>query len=225
MSNKPPLLSKNLNECLTPCIPKGNIFINPVTMDGLISREFNMCAIEPILDDDNLGVKWAEECNIDDNTKFELPNVSRNLMLSFYFNPTEFLRSVYSITSLEDTIYWTTENENLPFETIKRVHNSAWLAFGQTEGLTSNVVTYYHKVINENWIGKYIDRLRKEYAFATDKNPEKLLSDILTKQFISKALKQFLKNDNWKNIYDYYSHIIWFVYDLMVNKMNLKSIE
>lgn len=226
MANKPPLLSKNANQCLTACIPKGTAFIHPVSIDGLMSKTFDVCAIEPILGEDNVDAKWIEECNIEDNINHSIPDASRNLMLSFHFSPVDFLRGVYGITSLEDAIYWTSEHENtVPFNTVKRVHNSAWLAFGLKEGVSNNVISYYYNAIIDYWIKSFIDRLRQEYTFTEETDLKSLLIDkYLTKTFVAKALKKFVKRPDWGDITDFYSAAVWSVYDAMVNKMEPKSI-
>ena len=223
MSIKPPLLSKNANECLTPCIPRGTPFVHPVSIDGIRSMK-DTCAINPILGDEGHDMIWFEECDIADNKTHEPPDEYRNLMLTFYFSPVEFLRSVYNITTFDDVVYWTTDNENLPFDTIKRVHSSAWLAFSKKpDQITNTISSYYHHLASTVWINDYVDRLEKNYSFEiVDTDIKQFVNKYLTKSFISKTLHQFASQKDLGA--DPYLSLVDFVFDKLRNKMDLKSI-
>lgn len=199
--------------------------MHPISIQGIVSNDGNVCAIAPILDED-ADTKWWDSCELEDNNTHELPDIKQNLMLSFRFNPEEFLRYVYAITTFDDAIYWSLDNDDYPQDTIKRVLNSAWLAFGNTDSITDVVVTYYRDIITNQWIEAYIYKLREDHEFTIEGDlKETLTKDYLTKPFIAKALKQFLKRKDWREYYDYHIAVIWFVYHEMVNKMSNKDIE
>lgn len=224
MESKPPLVSRNLNECLTPCIPAGVNFIHPFTINGMTFKN-NVCAIAPILGDDG-DAKWADDCSLEDNETHSLPDVSKNLMLSFNFNPSEFLRTVYDINSLEEAIYWSTDHEDYPAPTVIRIQDSAWMVYGKKSNITEAVVNYYHKVATTQWIESYVFRLQNEKSFAIEGDLKTILVDrYLTKSFIATSLKKFTERIENIKIYEYYRALNWFIYDAMLNKMNGKSIE
>lgn len=244
-NKKIPLKSMYGRRCLTKCHPKGEIYLHPVLLTA-IWEENNSCAIEPVHSKDAAYVKinemiWADTCRIEDNNLFQIPNELESILSSFYFSPRDFLSSVYDIYSFDDAIYWTIENDYLPFDTIKRVHNCAWKVYGsKIEELSNNVIEYYYNISRTYWLKDYAHVIQNDYSFdfvSQYKTPDItdsyiaiydiLYSKFYTYDFFSSALKRYVYEfeNKWDLVESHYGQIKKYIFSQLVDNIenNLSS--
>ncbi|RYE14795.1 MAG: hypothetical protein EOP34_05490 [Rickettsiales bacterium] len=211
-------LKSELNrKCLTSCYPKDFEFIHPITLDVIQGSRGSVCAVNP-----EYRYKSAQgdverliydRCSIDDNTKMMLPNISESLLLQNTFDTDEFLKTVYNLHSFDDIIKWTVSNDNLSYNTVKRIHNCGWKVYGKSD-LTLKVYDYYHNMFKNKWVKDCVKILERKYSLniVLDKNTT-LETLIISKyinidnsiNFINKFIHKNLKN--WLDITNYYDKI------------------
>jgi len=177
-SKRIPLRSKTGQICITDCKEKNEPFVHPVTLE-YIKENRNVCAIfptqEPIKipqsDSQLLYVDtsrpWImDSCNVDDNDKYFKPDEIKMMLLTFNFDAVAFLKNVYNIKSFEDSIKWTLENNKLPFDTIKRVHDCTWSVYGKNmENIPIIVYQYYYEIAVNKWLNIYRRAIEEKYSF------------------------------------------------------------
>ena len=138
-SKNPALISKNGFRCLTKCHPPKEKYIHPLNFQILHSLHVPTCGIYPIKDIKTGQDVGVDQCNVKDQTADqELDPFS--FIFQMEFNYRDFLIRYYSLNTFDQVIEWTKENKRLPFETIKRIHNVAWKAYGQRIELISDNV-------------------------------------------------------------------------------------
>lgn len=189
--DKLPLKSINNRRCLTKCYPKNEHYLHPTILD-VIRDDKITCAIDPVYGKDR-NILYNDVCRLEDNKTYEPPNELESILLNFYFDPRDFLINIYNLYSFDEVIYWTLENSDLPFDTIKRVHNCAWKAYGnKIEDLSDYVLDYYYNLAKNNWMTDYIKLLKNKYSFSVslDEQPTVKPIDIKsTKSSVSNAPK------------------------------------
>ncbi len=147
---------------------------------------------------------YADTCRLEDNHIYQPPDELESLLLSFYFNPADFLTSIYDLHSFDQVIYWTLENNHLPFNTIKRVHNCAWKVYGsRMEEISSGVIDYYYDIAKLHWLKDYAKIIQNKYSFnfVTKQNfnninntQEEIYEILATKYFDYNFFQQTSKN-------------------------------
>lgn len=240
-SAKLPLKSINGRRCLTKCYPKGETFLHPVLLTGIRTDNANSCAIDPIHSNEHQYIKENElvitdKCKLEDNKIFKTPNELESILLSFYFNPSDFLANIYGLKSFDDVIYWTTENEYLPFGTIKRVHNCAWKVYGnKIEDLSTNVLDFYYDISRYHWLKDYVKVIEKKYSFDLSTS-EKKSTDIIdgsdeiyniifnkyfTYEFFVDTIKRYIYEyeDKWDIIDSHYGHIKKYIFEQLIENI------
>lgn len=239
-----PLKSINGRRCLTKCYPKGATYLHPVLLTGVIDNIANSCAIEPVHSKDpqyyrEYEMIFADKCKLEDNKVFKPPDEIDSFLLSFYFNPRDFLDSIYGLHSFDEVIYWTISYDYLPFDTIKRVHNSAWKVFGnKIEELSNTVLEYYYDIAKEYWLRDYIKLIENNYSFnlvadtpspkignASDAMYQIINSKFFTYNFFVNAVKRFVYEyeDQWETIDSHYGMLKKFVFEKLVEQMDKES--
>jgi hypothetical protein len=163
---KAPLKSINNRRCLTECNPANTIYFHPIILTGVVDPMYNTCGIDPVYDIKGDEMKYTDACRLEDNSKFELPTELSAIFMNFDFHYRDFLANMYGLHSFDQVIFWTMENDYLPFDTIKRVHNCAWKAYGnKIENLSDKVFEYYYDLIKRFWIKDYYKILSKKFSF------------------------------------------------------------
>lgn len=254
MLNKQTLHSVHGRRCLTKCYPKGTVYLHPTILTGYKDKLYDTCAIDPVYSKEEIaekqstyekevGLIFIDKCNLDDNKIYEPPNELESILLSFYFNPTDFLNNIYNLHSFDQVIYWTLENDYLPFDTIKRVHNCAWKAFGSRLEEISNVVyEYYYEIAKDHWLWDYVKLIENNYSFnlvsSEDNGPISTTDDtkqetatneiykiILNKyfdyDFFVSSIKRYVYEyqDQWNLIESHYGMIKKFVFKQLVRRI------
>lgn len=232
--NIPHLKSYNNHRCLTKCYPKNKLYMHPVVLGFIKNFDKNTCAINPVYDKKNNSnnIKIYDECRLDDNNTYVIPDDTESLLLKFYFDPYNFLRSIYELYSFDEVIEWSKEMYYLPFNTIKRVHNCAWIAFGlKMEEITDNVVDYYFYILNKYWTKDYLKNIEKDYSFelSTDKSDDnietiydELFKSTVTNSFLQDLIKNYIFDyeDSWIFIESHYDNFKKYIYEKFVEKIN-----
>lgn len=240
-NHKLPLKSVNGRRCLSKCYPKGESYLHPVLMTAVANKTQSSCAIEPIHSRDKHYVRehemiMVDVCRLDDNQTYKPPDELESLLLSFYFNPSDFLASTYDLHSFDQVIYWTLENDSLPFDTIKRVHNCAWKVFGnKIEEISSSVLEYYYDISKNYWLKEYAKIIEKEYSFdfitdklsgeisdTTNEIYQILLERYYSFDFFISTIKRYIYEyeDNWEMIETHYSHLKKYILNQLVEHIN-----
>lgn len=225
---KLPLKSINGRRCLSKCYPKNTTYLHPVLLQGIADYSKNSCAIDPVhsknADYQGFDMLFVDKCRLEDNKIYQEPDELESILLSFYFNPNDFLTGIYGLHSFDQVIYWTLENDHLPTDTIKRVHNCAWRVYGdKIEELTTSVLEYYFDIARTYWLKDYVKIIEKKYSFdvISKKPPGEILNtakneyyDILyntffTYDFFVSAIKRYVYEfqDKWDYIDSHYGRI------------------
>lgn len=233
-----PLQSTSGRRCLTKCHPKGNYYLHPVLLTGVRDRAYDTCAIDPAHSKDPQYYRendmiLADKCRMEDNMTYNIPNELDSILLSFYFNARDFLAGIYNLHSFDQVIYWTMENDYLPFDTIKRIHNCAWKVFGnKMEELTSGVLEYYYNLAKEYWLYDYSKAIQKDHSFqfVVSKDPSVISSStseiydvLLTKffdySFFVSNLKRYIYEyeGTWELYVSHYDRIKIYIYEKLVH--------
>lgn len=226
---KLPLKSISGRRCLSKCYPKGATYLHPVLLTGVADNANNSCAIDPVHSKDPQYYRehdmiLADKCRLDDNNIYQLPDELESMLLGFYFNPSDFLASIYGLHSFDQVIYWTLENDHFPFDTVKRVHNCAWKVFGyKIEELSTTVLEYYFDIAKTHWLKDYANIIQNKYSFeltTKEKNNFSDTSDIsetydiiyskfFTYDFFVSTLKRYVYEyqDKWELFESHYGRI------------------
>lgn len=241
---KLPLKSVSGRRCLSKCYAKGETYLHPVLLTGVADNNNNSCAIDPVHSKDPQYFKeydmiLADKCRLEDNKIFQPPDELESILLSFYFNPNDFLESIYELHSFDQVIYWTLENDHLPFDTIKRVHNCAWKVFGnKIEELSGGVLEYYYELAKEHWLKDYINIIQNKYSFdfiygkGRQNDPSSgtdmyniMLNNYFTYEFFVTALKRYVYEyqDKWEIIESHYGHIKKYIFYQLVENIENKT--
>jgi hypothetical protein len=219
-------------KCLTRCYPKNVEYIHPLTL-SIEKNNYNSCAVN-LFTDEFGNTNYADKCNLEDNKTFKIPDEIESILLSFYFNPLDFLMNIYKISSFEQTIQWTKEHVHLPFITIKRVHNCSWKVYGNTDNLSSIVLDFYYQLSAKVWLKDYIQDIQKNYSFdvvtenySIDNKRELyliILKDYYTYSFFVSVVKQYIHeySSKWNEIYSYFDSIKKYLHDSLIEKIKKK---
>lgn len=238
IANKEKLALKSIHgrRCLTKCYPKGSVYLHPVILTGVKNTLINSCAIDPVHSKDpqyNLehNMIFDDKCRLEDNQIYKPPDELESILLSFYFNPRDFLANIYEINSFDEAIRWTLENDHLPFDTIKRVNNCAWKVFGnKIEELSSRVLEYYFDISRTYWLKDYIKIIQNKFSFDFTSNKNKDISDafdelyqlfyskIYTYNFFVNAVKRYIYEyqDKWELINSHYLLLKKFIFEQLI---------
>lgn len=232
--------------CLTKCHPKGEAYLHPILLNVIKERTNNSCAIDPVHSRDTQYFKvhetiWADTCNLKDNKIYQPPDELESMLLSFYFNPNDFLTSIYDLHSFDQVIYWTMENDHLPFDTIKRVHNCAWKVYGNKIEEISNVVTEYYYDISKNyWLKDYVKIIQNDYSFDLISNKEitnlsdnaDIIYDVIctkyyTYFFFVSVIKRYVYEfqDKWELIESHYVNLKKYILSQLIENIENDFIE
>jgi len=188
----------------------------------------------------------VDQCNVKDQTADqELDPFS--FIFQMEFNYRDFLIRYYSLNTFDQVIEWTKENKRLPFETIKRIHNVAWKAYGQRiELISDNVFEFYYEMLGTMWIHDYYQELlkthsvelvsgeltikptegkKKIYNTQTDVFKTKLIEKFMPYDRFVRVIKTFIMDygKNYKEWYDISSHygkLKNYVYKDLLNQIN-----
>lgn len=246
---KLPLKSINGRRCLTKCYPKGEVSVHPIILTGITLDTNNYCSIDPVYSKDpslytqssaekEFNMIFVDTCRLEDNKIYQPPDEKESFLLSFYFNPNDFLINLYNIHSFEEAIYWTLENDHLPFDTIRRVHNCAWKVHGnKIESLTSTVIDYYYNLAKEKWLRDYAKIIRNKYSFSfisdekiddLGSNLDNIYQIIATKffsySFFSQAIRRYVYQyqDEWEEIISHYGKLKNFIFNQLIDYLENK---
>jgi hypothetical protein len=242
-----PLKSLQGRRCLTKCYPKNMTFLHPVLLTGL-KMNSDSCATDPVyIKDGGLNIQQTvinentDQCNLADNEIYKLPDELESFLLSYYFNPADFLSSFYNISSFDEAIIWSLENDYLPENTIRRVNNCAWKVFGQRPSeLTDSVIDYYYSIALHYWIPSYVNIIEEKYSFTdtiiktpstkSSTNTKSYIRRLITRKFFTKpffaeALRQYVHDyhDKWDLIDDFLYQIEGYVFRRLINVMPVRK--
>ena len=239
---KRPLKSINNRRCLTQCNGINQTYFHPIILTGVAGYMYNTCAIDPVYDVKKGNMIYTDICNLEDNSKYELPTELGAIFLNFDFHYRDFLSNMYGLNSFDQVIYWTLENDYLPFDTIKRVHNCAWKAYGlKVENLSDKVFEYYYELIQTHWIVNYYNILNQKYIFremidgklsitrnvtgehvsASEKLFELIIFYYFNYSFFIRVIKRYLKvyKNVWDDIDSHYVNLKKFCFKYLVHNI------
>ena len=124
------------------------------------------------------------------------------------------------------------ENDHLPFDTVKRVHNCAWKVYGnKIEELSSTVTDYYFEISRTYWLKDYTKIIQNDYSFDfVSKKPMENITggidetyDILylkfyTYEFFTSVIKRYVYEyeDKWELIESHYLNFKKYVFNQLV---------
>lgn len=232
---KPPLRSVSYGKlCLSKCYPAKETHIHPITLVQLDGK-IDSCAVYPYaieneMNPNDMGV--LAPCNLDDNLTHSLPDDIQMFLLDLTFDPKEFLE-IYELGTFNQVIAWTLENDHLLFDTIKRVHECAWRAFGKDlENISTSVYEYYYDMAKNRWMLDYIEALETNYSFEIESSNSNThpkmdtLKEVIQNKYFSyyffvESIQQYISINKhmWDNIFFHYGPIKNYIYDCIVKKL------
>jgi hypothetical protein len=203
------LKTNNGNVCLTKCNDMNKLAINPQSM-GSYKNDFDFCFT---LDDD-INVLIKGKCDINDNNIYTTPDETL-MFFKYPFDQLIFLK-LYNITTFDECIDWTSENIHLPFQTIKRIHNCAWIAFGKDiSKIPFSVLDYYYtNIIQEHWV--------KDYSINSAISENDLLH-FFTYDEYTKCMDLYIKKYiiQWESIESHYGNLKRFIYKYLIKNISI----
>lgn len=237
MKNIQPLKSINSRKCLTKCYPKNQPYLHPISLRIIPIPNMDSCAIYPVHSRDTEISKygdmiWFDKCNQSDNEYYEIPDELDSMLLRFTFNSRDFLTSIYELYSFDDVIRWSLENDDLPTNTIKRVHNCAWKIHGDnSDNLSTIVIDYYYDLFKDNWLENYMIHIMEKYSLELGLNEEEsngninniLIKKYFTYNFFWNVIKSYIEKykSEWEKINSHFDNIRNFTYDKILEKLNI----
>ncbi len=236
LDEKLPLRALNGDKCLTKCYPKEHPYLHPIILTKIRAPNKNSCAIDP-----KVGTEYYYDygiCRLEDNLTYKIPSEKESILLNFYFNPHEFLADIYDLHSFSEVINWTIENSLSHFETIKRVHNAAWKAYGsKLENISEMVIRFYYGIAKNNWMKDYLDLIEKKYSFdilaiskttrvdSIFKAHDIIISNFFSEDFFAQIIKKYVDTfkDKWIQIESHYGNLKKFTYKCLIKNIQYKS--
>jgi hypothetical protein len=240
-NEKLPLKSINGRRCLTKCFQSGTAYLHPILLTDLFGKE-NSCAIYPTYSKDpeyyrKRDMILVDTCRLEDNVTHRKPDELESILLSFFFNPSDFLVSIYGLHSFDQVIYWTLENDDLPFDTVKRVHDCAWKVYGDNiVELSNGVLDYYYDICKMYWLKNYVKIIQNKYSFdvLTKKStvPDNadeiyniIVNNYFSRDFFIDILHQYINEfqNKWDNIVSHYDGIKKYVFTKLIYEIENKT--
>jgi len=227
-------LYDNNEMCITKCHTKNETIFHPRLLEFKKVLNDGECAIESRkeYDIDKINLNQNKIMNDYTNCNLNLFDVEseESIMMSYYFNPIFFVKSLYNLKSFDAVIKWTTDNTELPFDTIKRVHNCAWEIFiVNKDNITNSVLNYYYDLAKKQWMKDYIVHINNQISFnIISDNPNDDLSNIIIKTYfdydffvstINKYINIQQKDNTSNRVKQHYKLIKNFVYEQLINKI------
>lgn len=143
---------KNL-QCLGPCYKKNTVAHHPIYIDEKYAKDFNFCHTnEYFIDKDNKRTfKLLDECGKAETD--EVLSNSINLLIPIiHFNNGNFLKVYYNIHSFREAVTWVNNKQFAEYNTIRRILDSAWNAYGQDlDYIDDDIVDLYIKITKKYW--------------------------------------------------------------------------
>ena len=243
IENDLPLKSVNGRRCLTKCYSKGETYVHPTLLTSIFDSLEDSCAVYPVHSQDpeyykEYNMIIGDKCRLTDNNTYRLPDELESFLLSFYFDPSDFLAGIYELYTFDKVIYWTLENDYLPSDTIKRIHNCAWRTFGnKIEELSSNVLEYYYDIAKINWLKDYVMIIQNQYSFdlnfsksvniesTSDEIYDILKFNFFTYDFFVKSIHKYVQQHQkkWDKIYLHYGLIKKFILNKLIEHIRSKT--
>jgi hypothetical protein len=238
---KLPLQTTNKINCLTACYEHGKAYIHPVTLEKMVDPNDNTCAIVPVPREQVSKESVSKEpnvfvrrgtCRMEDNKIYHVPSEVESMLLHFYFDPYEFLTQIYDLHTFNQVINWTLDNNTLPPDTIKRVHNATWKIFGSDlENISELVIDFYYDMAKNNWIKDFIPNISAKYSFDilaganTDPNiGNVIVANFFPKNFFVQIIKKYISlyKDDWTEIDSHYKNLKNFTYKCIMKNIKYK---
>lgn len=214
-------ISKEGHQCISTCT-KNKYITNPLFMiqSKPVVDKYG-CATMPYPSyTDDKRIEYFDQCDIEDS-KYE-ENIISTLIPSFDIFGNVFIKTYYNINSLEEFLKWFDDNNELLYETKKRVFNNGMYIYGKDIIILDHRfvshITYIleyniHKIYKS--IRKYINidnnnitliKPKKNIDINDDKKTIKLIRIYIKKQFLNnkfiyKYLSKFLQHYK-KNLTD-----------------------
>lgn len=238
---KPPLKSVNGRRCISKCYKKRETYFHPIILTAVYDQDIDTCAIDPVHSQDQRyriehDMIYTDGCNIEGNRMFKLPDELDSILSSFNFNPADFLSGIYGLNSFDETIYWTMENDHLPFDTIRRVHNCAWRVYGnKIDNITQLVLEYYYDICITSWLPDFIIPIAASFSFETVTDTDQpetienadeemmdlIQTEFLTYDFFVKTIHSYIYefDEKWDTIEAFYESVKIYVFNALVEQM------
>jgi hypothetical protein len=242
-------ISDNNRQCLTKCYTKGVNYIHPILFDIIRDHDNDTCATNVFLDKNN-NPKSFDNCHINSNENVKEDNNNEYLYTiipQINLDSKEFLANIYDLYSFDHVIDWTNQNNYLPYDTIKRVHNLAWKGFIKSPNDLNNILLgYYYDLVKFVWIKDYYKLLNKHYKISLvngevvfsvrndnldkvdnsdnlDKVYIKILKEYFPFSFFVSVIKKYVKDNNKKLSENSYDQIKKYCYKYLLKQIQ-KSI-
>jgi len=238
------LKSVNGRRCLTKCYPRDIPSIHPILLTKVTSKTTDYCSVDPVFtkipqnnstiatSEKEYNMIFIDKCNLNDNNIYQQPNEIDSLLLTFYFNPRDFLINIYNLYSFDSVVAWTISNSYLPFNTLLRINNCAWLAYGnKVDAMTDIVLKYYYDIAKNHWLLDYVKIIKNKYSFdfssfkkytENDNIYNIILDNFFDYNFFTSSIKKYIYENqkNWNDIEGHYIQIKKYIF-----KTVLKNIE
>ena len=180
-------------QCIGPCVKPEEVMLHPITLDYYTIKDdvgVDFCLINPT-NDPNIIKQHAEifnENNINNATclgyiapcKKSKNENKKDLFdgqdITFLFpeidiNCGKFLRIFYNIYSIENTLQYIKENQNIPKNTKIRLINCSWKEFGSNkDNITDLFVKFYWNYIRKYWMKNFYNYLGKSLFYDNKQN-------------------------------------------------------
>lgn len=188
--------SINNRECLGPCHEANTYSIHPITLDHVIDKKNNYCAVEEYYDEKTKKNKNIDIC-IEKNKDVKIKDLNRQ-----FLDCEKFLKLYYKIYSFEDGVNWIFENKLTPILTRIRIIECCWDAFGKEFNvIDSRVAELYVEVIKKKYINEIVNyliyyiKIKNNKIFLEKPDLENTSKDFKIKEKQKFIIEKFINKD------------------------------
>jgi hypothetical protein len=235
------------HQCLGPCYEANTKIMHPVTFQFVTDIEHPFCPVTPWKD--RFGKTW-----ITDKCPIATHKLEEDVLLSSFFvtpkvefNSSQFLKMYYSISSFEDIVLWYNDNTGVPYNTIRRILDAGWKAYGleykdkePSELILDFLIIFiklfwmpsfyqklspYMKVDNEGKIKVSENKTEKNSENKYEQKDKKMdfLIYLIDREFLKKTLQAYIDRyqDKWNEVPSHMKKIRAFLYNQIKNELGL----
>ena len=240
------------NQCLGPCLAKGQISIHPTTLESITSKQHSFCAVNGFeVEDEKTGkkeIKYIDQCYGNNNEEIDRTSMIMNILVPYLdFDVQHFLIIFYNIKSYEDGIEWIKVNKSHSVSTRERIFECILNSYGSDINIIDNrTVDFFYLLLSDKYLQDIYERLKKyiyvdllngsvkikQNSQSDSSENVKLKKEYILKKFInnedvSRFLFKYFRNrkKDWKDINNYIKSMVedFIVYTINTIRLSIEK--
>lgn len=162
MANYPK--SKNNRQCIGPCYPAGTMIMHPVSLEYITNDKYPFCPVDLWKDKHGVVIP-IDQCRVPSKIdEVTMKNIEMDVITpTINFDSKQFLKLYYKIESFNDATLWSYEHANVPYDTLERILDCAWKAYGlELQDIGDDITDFYSDLIKSYWIDSFYIKLKSK---------------------------------------------------------------